>query len=397
MRHGEQQRFFLILSASGGAGHIRAGDALLQAASHSDLPIRAEHYDCLDFTSRAFKKLYAESYLAMVNRIPELWGYFYSKSERRPYKKGVLSLFDHFNYRRYLKTLRALKPAAVLCTHFLPYVSISEKICADGMDIPFFAVTTDFDVHQLWVDPSVRRYFVHHNESAWQLHAKGIPRDRFTVAGIPIMSEFGKRRSVLRSRRRMDIPSRNFTVLLLSGGFGVGRIERILDSVVDTLGSFAQASFNLIIVCGKNEKLRSNLGGRRFPTNIRPKLFGFVDNIHDLMDASDVLVSKSGGLTSAEAMAKRLPMIIVDPIPGQEARNADIIVEHGAGFRAFDLPNLGYKLRRMLETPELLERARTATRELAKPHAAESILTDIVQSLTPDHRLKGRKYEDPYQ
>jgi processive 1,2-diacylglycerol beta-glucosyltransferase len=136
-----------------------------------------------------------------------------------------------------------------------------------------------------------------------------------------------------------------------------------------------------VVVCGRNQKARSNLEKRRFPGNIHARVFGFVTNIHDLMDASDVLISKSGGLTSAESMAKRLPMIIVDPIPGQETRNAEMIVERGAGMLALNMPNLGYKLHRVVEEPSILRRARRATRELAKPHAARDIVADIYSLL----------------
>ena len=157
-----KERFLLILSTSGGAGHIRAAQALHQAVRSSKLPIRSEHFDCLDFTSRLFKQLYSQSSLAMVNRIPELWGYFYTQTEKKPYaKKGLVKLFDHFNYQRYLNALRSKRPDAILCTHFLPYVSISERLHHTTMNAPIFAVTTDFDVHQLWVNPVVTRYHAH--------------------------------------------------------------------------------------------------------------------------------------------------------------------------------------------------------------------------------------------
>jgi len=124
-----KKRFFLILSASGGAGHIRAAEALHQAAQSSGLPIESEHHDCLDFTSAVFKRIYSGSYLAMVNRAPELWGYLYGQAEKKPYsKKGLLKIFDHFNYGSYLSTLRSLQPDALICTHFLPFISISERI-----------------------------------------------------------------------------------------------------------------------------------------------------------------------------------------------------------------------------------------------------------------------------
>jgi processive 1,2-diacylglycerol beta-glucosyltransferase len=373
-----KERFFLILSTSGGAGHIRAAQALHQAVRSSKLPIRSEHFDCLDFTSRLFKQLYSQSYLAMVNRIPELWGYFYTQTEKKPYaKKGLLKIFDHFNYQRYLNALRSKRPDAILCTHFLPYVSISERLHHTTMNAPIFAVTTDFDVHQLWVNPVVTRYYVHHEESAWQLTAKGVNDRKIAVKGIPVLREFGQQRGAKASRQILGIPGERFTVLVLSGGFGVGRIEPLVDHVASTLADYSRRRFNLLVVCGKNDRVRSHLEKKKFPPNIETRIFGYVTNVHDLMAAADILISKSGGLTSAEAMSKHVPMIIVDPIPGQETRNAEMIVENGAGFLALDLPNVSYKLRRAIENPALLRRARAGTCELAKPHAAMDIVHDV--------------------
>jgi processive 1,2-diacylglycerol beta-glucosyltransferase len=384
-----RELFFLILSCSGGAGHIRAAEALHRAAPLSGLPIRTEHYDVLDFTSKLFKRLYSESYLQMVNRAPELWGYLYQHSESKAYeKKGLLKAFDRMNYKRYLAMLRKLHPDAILCTHFLPYVSVSRELRPHGIASPIFAVTTDFDLHQLWVDQIVRRYFVFHEETAWQLQAKGVAKEKIAVTGIPVMPEFARRRSRLRIGKAFGLDKKSFTVLILSGGFGIGRVESIVQTVAQTLGDFFSRRVNLIIVCGKNEKAKANLEKTRFPPNIRSRCFGFVSTIHELMDDADILISKSGGLTSSEALAKSLPMLIVDPIPGQESRNADILVEHGAGWKAINLPNLAFKLRRILECPEMLRRARNAAATLAKPLAAQTILHQSYELLRQSEEVQ---------
>ena len=370
--------FILILSTSGGAGHTRAADALLQAARCSGLPLRAEHYDCLDFTSKAFKRLYSQSYLSMVNHIPAFWGYLYSQSEQKPYtKKGLLALFDHFNYQHYVQSLIKLSPDAILCTHFLPYISISDRARRSRITAPFFAATTDFDIHQLWVDPIVSQYYVFQEESAWQLAAKGIPRERISVKGIPVGQEFTTISHHRLARQRLEIPTNRFTVLLLSGGFGVGHVKEITQSVARVLGSYYRQSFNLLVVCGRNEALRSALEQTAFPPNTHAAVFGFVDNIHDLMDAADILISKSGGLTSAEAMAKHLPMIVVDPIPGQESRNASMIVERGAGLLALDYHNLQFKLKKVIEDPLLLLDLRESAEALSQSGAAAEIIHDV--------------------
>ena len=372
----------LILSSSGGAGHLRAAEALHKTAQGLGLPMKTENYDCLDFTSPHFKRLYSGTYLNLVNKTPELWGYLYDKTERKPYrKKGLVGLFDHFNYSRYLRFLKSSKPDALVCTHFLPFISISDEIRRLGIEMPVFAVTTDFDVHQYWVDPIVYRYYVYHEETRWQLQSKGIPPEKIRITGIPVMPEFLKKSGKQFSRRALGLNDRSFTILALSGGFGVGRFEEIVRTVLETLAILSPRRFNLVAVCGKNAAAKAAIEKLKIPVNVHLSPHGFVSNIHDMMRASDIAVTKSGGLTSSEALVSGLPMIIVDPIPGQEMRNADLIVEHGAGWKAFNLPNLAYKLRKTIAAPDLLGGARRASRTLARPQAARDILRDVYKTV----------------
>lgn len=377
-----ERRKLLILSATGGAGHTRAAEALEETAQSLDLPIQANHYDCLDFTTKGFKRLYSESYLAMVNKAPELWGYLYSRSEMKPYeKKGLLKLFDALNYKNYLKFLLDEKPDALICTHFLPYISISGALRKAGITASVFAATTDFDVHQYWIDSVVKRYYVHTEESAWQLRSKGVTADRIDVKGIPIKKEFASREERSAVRRRLSLYPDRLTILMVWGGFGVGKAEEMAKEVIGMLEIFPEQRFTLLVVCGRNEKLRRRLSEQSPLPHVDTHLFGYVENVHELMSASDVLISKAGGLTSAESMALGIPMIIVDPIPGQETRNAEMIVECRAGWKAMNIANLGYKVKRIVEKPELLEEARAATSFLARPTAARDILSDVYDTV----------------
>jgi processive 1,2-diacylglycerol beta-glucosyltransferase len=374
----------LILAASGGAGHLRAAEALHRTAQSMDLPIRTEHFDCLDFTTQAFKRLYGGTYLALVNNTPELWGYFYQRAESKPYrKKRLIELFDHFNYSRYLRFLKSSRPDAIIATHFLPYISISNEIRRSGIETPIFAVTTDFDVHQYWVDPIVYRYYVFHEESRWQLQARGVRPDQIGVTGIPVMPEFLARTGKRAARLSLGLNARSTTLLALSGGFGVGRFEDTVGTIVETLAALPRQQFNLIVVCGRNATATRNIRARRFPTNVTASVHGFVTTVPVMMSASDLVVTKSGGLTSAESLVKGLPMIIVDPIPGQETRNADMIIEHGAGWKAINQANLAFKLRNVLNSPSMLKSASNAARTLARPHAARDILRDVVARIQP--------------
>ncbi|HEX9614542.1 MAG TPA: glycosyltransferase [Bacteroidota bacterium] len=375
--------YILILAASGGAGHLRAAAALERAAASFEPPVKCKNFDCLDFTSKTFKKLYSESYLAMVNKAPELWGYLYSKAEEKPYtKKGLLKIFDDLNYRSYLQFLKDERPDAIVCTHFLPFISLSVKMRKEGITAPVFAAVTDFDAHQYWVDRVVDRYYVHSEESAWQLRSKGVSANRISVMGIPIMPEFGKREDPVAVRERLGLPQDALTFLMVWGGFGVGKAEEMVKEVVAMLQLFPERHFTLVTICGKNEKLLERIKALEAPSHVTIQPVGFVDNIHEFMNAADVLISKAGGLTSAEAMAMGTPMIIVDPIPGQESRNAEMIVEQRAGWKALDIANIGYKIKRIIEEPRLLEEAKAATAGLARPNAAADILRDVYDTVT---------------
>ena len=271
---------------------------------------------------------------------------------------------------------------------FLPFISISNQVRTWGIETPFFAATTDFDVHQYWVDSIVAKYYVFHEESAWQLQSKGVSRGIISVTGIPVMPEFLEHDTKRKARRSLGLGTAPFTVLTLSGGFGVGRFGEIVRAIVDTFESQSRRRFNLIVVCGKNAEVKSEIAGMKVPSNVGVQIHGFVSNIHEMMSAADLVVTKSGGLTSSEALVKGLPMLIVDPIPGQELRNADLIVEQGAGWKAINPANLAYKLTVLLGNPSLLERARKAAHALARPHAAQDILTDIYRIIQPQHELR---------
>jgi processive 1,2-diacylglycerol beta-glucosyltransferase len=371
-----------IIACTGGAGHLRAAEGLVTTARERRLPLEIASWDVLAFTPPWFRKLYAGTYHEMVNRTPELWGYLYERTERRPHRTSpLIRAFDRINYDRYWHALQEFQPDAILCTHFLPYLSIATRLRRQSNPPLVFAATTDFDVHRLWIDPCVDRFYVFHDESKWLLASKGVEADRITVAGIPVLPPFGTRGSSSEARARLGLSRRRTTVLVVAGGFGMGRVVEIARTAVETLGALPAQRFNLVIVCGHNEAALDRVRRLRTKPNVALHPLGFVTNMHEWMDAADLLVSKSGGLTSSEALSKRLPMLVVDPIPGQETRNADLMIEHGAAWKAVDLAALSYKIRMLMLEPALLRRAVKAARTLSRPAAAETILRDVLRRI----------------
>ncbi len=381
----QHEKSILVLSATAGAGHVRAGEALIDTAKKLSLPIKIQHEDILNFTSPVFKKLYNDLYFAIVNASPDLWGYLYKRTEfKGPGKERspLIKLFDQFNYKKYLQALEEIQPDAVLCTHFLPYAAIAHELRKPSWKIPFFVATTDYDVHSLWINPNIEHYYTASEEAAWTIQSHGIGKNKVTVTGIPVMPQFGVHNKQKEAENNLNLLPSTFTIMILSGGYGVGMIDKLIPSVADLLSTYKQKKFQMLVVCGNNQKLYDKLKQIAFPRNISIQLYKFISFVDQLMDCADVLITKSGGLTVSEALAKHLPMIIFDPIPGQEGRNAEYLTEHGAALRAFSFPNLQFKLKQIIEQPAVTKKMKSNAERIAHPDAAKNILEDVIKNIS---------------
>ncbi|MBI1854227.1 MAG: galactosyldiacylglycerol synthase [Planctomycetes bacterium] len=368
-------RRILIVSASAGAGHVRAAQALEKAFAVRHPTIETRHVDILDFTHRAFRKAYARGYLLLANRLPALWGYAYAQFDRRKVdakKAKVISVFDRIEYRAFRREVEAFAPDAILGTHFLPAAILDPERGGDGFGVPLSLVVTDFDVHSQWIHRTVSRYFVGSDEVAFRLAARGIAADRIEVTGIPIDPVFAEHADRDRIRTRLGLRDGVFTALVMSGGLGMKGIAATVAEVLKL-----PPPLEVLAVCGRNREAEAAVRALAPADGVRLHAFGFVDAIQDLMVAADVAVTKSGGLSVSECLALRLPMIVWSPIPGQEERNADTLLEAGAALKAVDLDSLRYKIAKLRAEPAHLARIRNAAAAIARPDAAFAIADSV--------------------
>ena len=367
----------LIVSVSAGAGHLRAA-AAVEAAFREKFPaIELRNVDALDYTNASFRKSFTGAYNRLVTRLPSVWGMVYEQMEKKPADskaKKLAALFDRFNSRPMLKVVRDFDPDRIVCTHYFPAELLGARRRRGKLRAPVFVTLTDYDIHTMWIQDGVDHYFVATDEMAHALRVKGVGDAGISVTGIPVMPVFSRRPSGQAMRRKLG-PSRNGPVVLVAaGGFGMLGVDRMVALLAE---SVADAQF--LAVAGRNQKLEKALKvvARSYPGRIIP--FGFVSNMHELMAAADVMVGKCGGLTSSECLAMGLPMVIVKPIPGQEERNADFLLERGAALRANSPAHLVYKVRRLLEDAGLLARMKAAARRVARPNAAFEIVEAVVR------------------
>lgn len=366
----------LIISASAGTGHVRAAQALEKVFAADPRVSEVRHADALDYTNKVFRDFYSKLYLKLVRSAPNVLGWVYRASDE-PWKGDRARLqLDRLNTAPLVKYIREFDPHITVCTHFMPAGIIAHLIEKRALETHHSIVVTDFDCHAMWLSRIFHRYFVALDETKAHLEALGIPGDRITVSGIPIDPIFAEPLNRTAVRLAYRLAPEMTTLLVSAGALGVGPTEVLVRRLLEL-----RHETQTLVVCGKSEKLRAKIVGLVGPENPRFRVLGYTDRMHELMQISDLFIGKPGGLTTSEALACALPMCIVSPIPGQEERNSDHLLEEGVALKVNELTTLAFKIDRLLETPGRLAALRENARRLGRPHAAQK----IVQTLLDDH------------
>jgi len=364
----------LLLSVSAGAGHVRAAEALRAAAS--DFNAEAEHLDVMDYVPSAFRALYTDFYLKLVERHPSMWAMLYRIMDKTPPSapmSKVRRAAERLNTLKLRKAIAAFKPDAVVCTHFLPAELLMRERKRGRVTCPVFVQITDFDLHGMWIVPDMAGYFVASDEVAYRARARGIAADRVHVTGIPIMPAFAEKPPREACAAELGIDPKRTTILLMGGGAGLGG----LDDVAARLLAI-EADFQLIALAGRNVEMLKRLQAlaTRYPSRL--VAHGFTNRVERLMAASDLVITKPGGLTTSECLALGLPMIVHAPIPGQEERNCDYLLEQGAALKAIDADALAYRVHEVIERPEKLATMAARAKALGHPDAATRLLREVL-------------------
>jgi processive 1,2-diacylglycerol beta-glucosyltransferase len=369
----------LILSASAGAGHMRAADAIEHAFIQMKAARDVRHVDVLQYTNKLFRHLYSKAYIEMVNKMPDMLGWLYDQFDKPWQNERRRLALDKLNTRPFVKFLKEHQPDIVVCTHFLPAEIISWLKAKERITCRQAIVVTDFDVHALWLCHHYERYFVALDETRVHMEKLGIPPQKLTVSGIPIDPVFAEKKDKHAMRVKHGLEPDLLTILISAGGFGVGPIEHILESLADL-----KHPTQVVALCGRNDELRERLDvvvknqARRGHTIF--KNIGFTTEMDELMSAADILLGKPGGLTTSEALAKELVFVIVNPIPGQEERNSDHLLEQGVAIRCNNLPTLAYKIDLLLDDPARFNTMKANARRMGRPNAARDVVKTLVGS-----------------
>jgi len=369
----------LILHAKAGAGHKRAAEALEHAFRAVGPSNRVHALDTLAFASPLFQRTYAQTYDAMVKRAPPLWRLLYRSTERPLVHRGTARArvsIDRLHLRRLVHAIRRFRPAAVVCTHFLPLEALAPLAARGRLGAPLYCVITDFGAHPFWVYEGITGYFVATESVREELAEWGVAWERIHVTGIPIDPKFGKHQSKEAARTALGLDPKSPVVLVMGGGNGVGPLHGLAERMLG-LPSRPQ----IVVIAGRNEALRRRLGDLEHVGPGRVKVLGFTNEVDRWLDAADVNVTKAGGLTCSESLAKQVPLVIFRPTPGQEERNSEALTQAGAALRARTLEQVAESVERILSHPSLARSMRRACEELGRPEAAATIASEVLEEV----------------
>lgn len=359
----------LLLSAPYGGGHRRVAEVLDRIWRDTAPGVRVDAVDFFDaFVNRTVSHLTSSLYINSVRHAPKLWGaFYYATGNIRP-DSPTQKMINRLGRRRLAAYIRDRRPDVVVHTHPTPAGVMSDLKVQSVVDRPSLVVITDYAIHSQWVHPGVERYCVATDEIRAGLVDRGIPPDRITVTGIPVDPVFASPLDRAETAHRLGLDPTRTTVLVMAGAYamlgGVADVHRVL--------MHCPRRVQAVFICGRDPGLVEKLRQR---SRRRPDLHvqGYVANVHEWMAASDLLVTKAGGITVSEALTRELPMVIYRPIPGQEDWNTQTVAAAGAAKVAGNPNDLARVLETLLSDPGALDSMRRAARRFKRPHAAHDV------------------------
>ncbi|HWQ41391.1 MAG TPA: glycosyltransferase, partial [Desulfosporosinus sp.] len=317
----------LIFSASFGAGHVRAAEAIIEVLRSKELRAEITHMDFGAFLNKTFNSVIKSTYIKLIKHTPKLWGEFYYRTS----KIAPDSLFQRFlnglGRREFEELLYKLQPKLVICTYPTVAGVLAQLRLKGILNVPLVTIVTDYAVHSQWIHPGVDLYIVGCERVYNGLVARGIHPSSIRITGIPVSPKFEQKVDRQKILKKFNLRPNLLTVLVMGGAYGVlGGAKWICKILTET-----ELPVQTLIVCGQDEKLYKSLDPLIEAGKNQLVRFGFVNNVEELMSVADMIITKAGGLTVSEALTKLVPLVIFRPIPGQEEENTIYLEGIGAG------------------------------------------------------------------
>ena len=350
------------------SGHRQATIAIQRALRKLDPHVEAPSINGFGYTYPILEQVVNHAYMSVIRRTPQVWDYLYDNPKVVKRSQSIKKFLHKTSHAKIAKLFEEYRPDTVVCTQAFPCGMVADYKMAHGLKTLLIGVLTDYAPHSYWINEGVDYYVVPAQEIKDRFVVKGVPAEKIKVYGIPIRSKFAvdfdKQEIAAKVGLNLDQP----ILLIMGGGQGLGPIK-------DTVKSLMKLTMDLqmIVISGTNKKLLTWLRKAASHSSQKILAYEFADNVEELMAISTAIVTKPGGMTTSESLAKGLPMIIINPIPGQEMRNTDFLLAKGIGIRIDKTSNIGEEIELLLKSPERLAAMRRSASENGKPNAAVDV------------------------
>lgn len=358
----------ILMYISKVSGHRSAALAIEKAIKMISDAAQVLSIDAFNYTNPISERVINYLYMHVVSKAPKIWDYLYDNPKVVKRLERFKNLVHRFNSPKLKKLFDEFQPDVIACTQAFPCGMVADFKRIYNSSIPLVAVLTDYVPHSFWIYDRIDFYVSPSQEVTERLIRKRVPLKKIKTLGIPFDPKFNQPVDKSSVMRKMELSEQIPTILIMGGGHGLGPLKSIVGSLEKTKYPLQE-----IVVTGVNRRLYLSLkrGMKRYKKKII--LLEFVDNINELMSISDIIITKPGGITTAEALTKRVPMLIIKPIPGQEANNTDYLTKMNAALKVDDLKNLNLVVEELLSNPEKLKLLSESSGCISKPDATSDI------------------------
>lgn len=375
----------LIFYGSYGGGHLAAAKSIAECLRKENPSIEIQMIDCIEAVNKYVNKISTDAYKEVTKNFPFMWELFYNGAQEGPIAKISTRTMSVFSQKIY-NLIKEFNPDLIISTHFFSSQMCTTLKKKKKINTKIATILTDYEIHNLWLYlPEYTDYFfVSNSIMKEEMIKKGIPAEKIHVTGIPISPRFLQEHNKDEIYSKLDFSKNKKTVLFFAGGeFGLGgRTTVMVFKVLLRLFKDTQ----VIAISGKNHKMKAKFEKLIESTDSsqRVKLIEFSNEIPELMSISDLVITKPGGLTVTESLVSNLPIIIINPIPGQEEGNAEFLVNNELGIWIKKEDNVARKFKNLYRNPEILDKMRENAKKLAKPNSTEDICKILLEKNTQD-------------
>ena len=358
----------ILMYISEVSGHRSATMAIEKAIRELHPNVEILNINAFNYTNPISEKVINRIYMEVIKRTPKIWDYLYDNPSVVKGLENIKKYVHKSNSPKLKKLFDSFKPDLVVCTQAFPCGMVADFKKTYCSNLPLIAVLTDYIPHSYWVYDQVNYYITPSEDVSTRLEKKGVLASKIKAYGIPFDHKFNQKLNTADIFRKLKLNPAKPVVLIMGGGQGLGPIKTIVKSLEKSKHDIVE-----LIVAGTNKKLFNSLKRKTKHYKKEIHLFGFIQNIHELMHIAKLIISKPGGVTTAEVLSMGLPMIIVKPIPGQEINNTNFLTHKGAAVKIDDPKIVHEAIDVLLNDAAQINKLKGAGLKIAKPAASMDI------------------------